>query len=146
MNPYDREARPCKVAAPTGPHTCVWGAAHKMWGEALLFPGEGKCRADTERVHHRKLPALPLLFSLVSQPPKHVPTRNSPPAPTLETKEVGGECGGEQRKQHIQGSRGEREQRRLMSRMQLRMAGGAARCEAGNILKGLGQWGVPSWL
>lgn len=57
---------------------------------ALLFLGEGKFQADTEHVHHRELTALHPLLALVSQPPKHIPTRNSPPAPTPGTKEVGG--------------------------------------------------------
>lgn len=92
-----REAGLCKMVAPVGSHSRVWGAVPQKGG---CYSRRGQALGRQEHICHLRLPALSQPLSLVPQPPQHF--LSSSHSRNKEGKR------GEQRKQHVQRSRKER--------------------------------------
>ena len=110
----------------------------------LLFLGEGKDQADEEHVLHRNLQLSTHSCLLSSNLPNTFPPGTA--LQLLHQEQRRWEISvGDSRGSSLCMSRGERDQLHWVSRIQLSMARGCRRCEAGNhILKGVGPQGVPS--
>lgn len=132
-----REAGLCKMVAPIGSHSRVWGAVPQKGG---CYSRRGQALGRQEHIYHMRLPALSQPLSLVPQPPQHFlsssHSRNK------------GKKGRAEEAACAKVQKGKRSCCIWCTKSSLEWLGvGAGRCEAGDhVLKGVGQWGVPSWL